>query len=208
MRVCHKDRSWHLTAAEHQLSLCPVCTKFGHGFSVRYLTVALLHLDLEPPQNMQRRLLRNDCGSCPVQISPLWLRRHVETGFSDRVWDCPDPCNFETRLRTFLPVYFGGEEMRVLADPSATAEANREALLHSFERDGIDDLSESAMLERMEGACRKTARYGARWASGMTIERVGPLVIRAAEHSADLAIHYYAPQYAKALAERASERRR
>lgn len=199
----YQDRSWHLTAADHQLSLCPHCTKFGDGFSVRYPTVALVHLEVEPPPGWQRRLLKNDCGSCPVRISPLLLRRHVEGGFDDEVWDCPDPLDFETRLRTCLPVYFGGEEMRVLADPAASAEANRKALLHALERDGIDDLGEAAMLERLETACRETARWGATWASHMTIDKVAPLVIRTAGFSADLALHYYAPQYAKALAERA-----
>ncbi len=200
----YKDRAWHLTAADHQLSLCPHCTKFGQGFSVRYLTVALLHLDVEPPPGWERRLLRNDCGSCPVRISPLLLRRHVESGFDDKVWDCPDPLDFDTRLGTCLPVYFGGEVMRILADPSATIEANREALLHSLERDGIDDLTEPAMLGRLEKACRETALFGAKWASRMTTEMVAPLVIRTAGLSADLAIHYYAPQYAKAVGQRAS----
>ena len=197
----YKDRAWHLTAADHQLSFCPHCTKFGDAFSVRELTLAIVHFDVDPPFGWQQRRLRNDCGAWPVRISPLLLGPHVESGFDDRVWDCPEPLDFETLLRTSLPVYFGGEEVRILADPSATAEANRQQLLHTLEPYEIDDLSEAAMLERLASAFEETSRYGARWASQMTIEKVAPLMLRTAESSTAFA-RDYAPQYAKALDER------
>jgi len=197
----YRDKSWHhALPGKQQLSLCPHCDKFGHGFSVRYLTVALWHLDVEPPPGFDFRPRSNNCGHCPIKISPSLLRRHLESGWAEEVWACPDPLSFATRLMTHLPVYFGGEDLWVLADPTASFEVNRQSVLHALEKDEITDLNESAALARTEQACEEVARYGLKWAQGMTVARAAPLILRAAKVSADLGIHSYAPQYAKAVA--------
>ncbi len=198
----YRDKSWHHTVPGlRQLSICPHCDKFGHGFSVRYLTVALWHLEVPSPANIEFLPCRNTCALAAIKISPLLLGPHLESDFDDAVWDCPDPLSFETRLQTHLPVYFGGDDLWVLADPEASPEANRASLLHALADDGITDLSESTALERVEEALGAVARFGLSWSEGMTVERAAPLIVARSETSHDLGIAYHAPQYAAAIRE-------
>jgi hypothetical protein len=111
---------------------------------------------------------------CPVRISPTALAAFVGSDFDDRHWDCP-PVG-QCAPMTQEPVYFGGPDFRILADPSASNEQNRAALLHVLEPKGVDDLSEESTAPIVTRAFDRVAAYALAWAEHASAREVRRLL--------------------------------
>ena len=170
----YRAHAWHRATADTQLSFCPADTKFGVGFAMKYMTLALWHTSVEPPPSFAFQPFKNNSGFCPVRISPIVLAAFIKANFDNRLWDCP-PSGQSPRM-TQEPVYFGGPDFRILADPAASREQNQAALLHVLEPDGIDDLSEESTTEIVSRAFDCVAGHALPWAQYASIREVHRLI--------------------------------
>ena len=162
--------AWHKSTDDIQLSFCPEDTRFGIGFAVKYLTLALWHKTVEVPASFSFKPLKNNTCICPVRISPALLCDFVENNFDTGLWDCSATTTSQDRLKTHPPVYFGGPDLWILADQTASPGENQNALLYALESDGITDLSESKAFGIVSLALSHVARYGIAWAEHMSVQ--------------------------------------
>ena len=191
----YRSKAWHHRTQDRQVSLCAEDTKFGIGFGVKYLTLALWHLKVEPPPGVEFRPLKSNSWLCPVRVSPALLPGLVDSGFDPGVWDCPVP--WMVRGRTHLPVYYGGPHRWILGDTSADPVENTRALLHHLADDGITDLSEEAAWSAIVAAVQAAGHHGLAWADYLTVERTAALLARHARPLSGSPLEGWLPAYAR-----------
>jgi hypothetical protein len=196
----YRAKAWHHRTDDRQVSLCPEDTKFGVGFGVKYLTLALWHFQVEPPPSIKVRSFKSNSWLCPVRVSPTLLPGLVDSGFDPRVWDCPAP--WMVRGKTHLPVYYGGPDRRILADPNADPGENARALLHHLREDGITDLSEEAARSSIAAAAHAAGCHGLAWAEHLTVEKTATLLARHAKPLSGSPMEGWLPAYARAAGAR------
>ena len=189
----YRAHAWHLATADAQLSFCPADTKFGVGFALKHLTLALWHTSVDPPPFFTFRPFTNNSGFCPVRISPVVLAAFVESNFDSRLWDCP-PIGQSSPM-TQEPVYFGGPDFRILADPSASSEQNQAALLHVLKAEGVDDLSEESTMVIVRRGFDRVATHALRWAEHASVREVHRLISAHRERGSPHLIEGWADSY-------------
>lgn len=192
----YRSQAWHYATDQVQLSFCPENTKFGIGFAVKYLTLALFHKSVLVPATFIFEPFKNNSWICAVRISPRVLDPLVSSGFDVRIWDCPPAGS--SPLKSHLPVYFGGPDHRVIGDATASSRENQAALLTFLKDDGVTDLSEEHAKELLHEAFTAVAEHGIAWAEHVTIETAYELMRRHPADGTNYVFDAWLPAYARA----------
>jgi len=169
----YRKHSWHLEREEFYLALIPADTKYGMGLQIKYLTLTLVHAAVTCPSGEKPRPFENNDQFCPAQISPMRLKKYVETNCSDWVWHHVVPHrNRWTQNTAYEPLFYGGENNWVLAEKNASAWQNRWALRFLVKQFGATLLREREVEPRIERLVARCAEYGLTWAQHMTPSEV------------------------------------
>jgi hypothetical protein len=168
----YKYKMWHYTGDGVRLSFIPVTTKFGRGFQIKHLTLTLVHTRVTPPEDLldkHKKNFSNNDKYCPAQIAPDRLKLFVEGKFSRWIWHYVHPR--ESNLSheyAYTPIYYGGENRRLLEDPDATEKENRKILLEFLKTEGIKYVEEEKALAAMEKAFEHVSLFARKWVEFMT----------------------------------------
>src|SRR5437667_1353129 len=105
----YRQKNWHYIVGQRQISLLSGNTRFGIGFAIKYLTIALVDLDLPLANGTIPKRYRGYDGTCVIQISPMVIQTWAKSGFKDSAWHyTPTWVNGQIQLACYHPVYYGG----------------------------------------------------------------------------------------------------